>query len=283
MEGEIMKGKVQLLLEQTKERTFRDPCAYYADGVWHLYYSLVQNEEDGQYFYLAESTSTDLKKWSEPRILSERGKHLNYSSPGNVFVADGMYHICLQTYPRTKGELYGDENSRVFLMSSTDLVEWSEPRLLRVKGDVPESEMGRIIDPYIVWDGDSWLCFYKQNGVSFSRSKDLVNWEFLGYTACGENVCVLKDEEYYYVFHSPKNGIGLLRSKDLKEFEDCGITTLGQENFLWGKDRITAGFVIEHEGKNYLFFHGDNMDDYDWGASVAMIEDWDFKAEFGLK
>ena len=39
-------------------------------------------------------------------------------------------------------------------------------------------------------------CFYKQNGVSTSRSLGggLDRWEFVGSTESGENVCVLRDE-----------------------------------------------------------------------------------------
>jgi hypothetical protein len=278
-----MGQTANVIFPQTKERAYRDPCAYKKDGICHLYYSLVQNETDGQYFYVAESTSSDMEHWSEPRILTKRGKDLNYSSPGNVFFYDGFYWMCLQTYPRENGEIYGNAASRIFLMKSKDLTDWSEPSLLRVKGDgVTQEEMGRMIDPYIIRNGDQFICFYKQNGVSFSTSDDLKHWTFAGSTACGENVSVIRKNGYYYIFHSPKNGIGLLRTKDLQTFEDCGVTTLGQERYEWARDRITAGFVLEEENGMTLFFHGDREDDYVFGASLAMIENWKMEDWFPL-
>ena len=185
--------------------------------------------------------------------------------------------MCLQTYPRENGETYGNENSRIFLMKSTDLINWSKPEIIMVKGDIPIEKMGRMIDPYILKDNDKFICFFKQNGVSYSVSDDLKNWRFMGSTDCGENVSVIKQDDEYLIFHSPQNGIGLLRTKDLKSFEDCGVSTLNQEKYPWAKDRITAGFVIEHNGKTYLFFHGDNEDNYLFGASLAIIENFDFE------
>jgi len=60
---------------------------------------------------------------------------------------------------------FGDETARVFTVRNTDLVNWSEPELIRVKGpDVPVEEIGRMIAPYLVEDKDvsgRWWCFYK--------------------------------------------------------------------------------------------------------------------------
>lgn len=64
----------------------------------------------------------------------------------------------------------------VAVSKSKDFLNWEEPVLLKVKGDIPESDMGRMIDPYILDDGDKFICFFKQNGVSFSTSNDLINW-----------------------------------------------------------------------------------------------------------
>jgi hypothetical protein len=51
--------------------------------------------------------------------------------------------------------------------------------------------MGRMIDPYIFPDKDEpgkWWCFYKQNGVSMSWSRDLKTWTYVGKRRAGENV-----------------------------------------------------------------------------------------------
>ena len=93
-----------------------------------------------------------------------------------------------------KRRKYGNENSRIYISRSSDLEHWSEPELLYVKGDILESQMGRMIDPYLIYDEKTelWNCFYKQNGVSRSVSHDLKNWEYCGHFDGGENVCVVK-------------------------------------------------------------------------------------------
>ena len=273
--------KAQVILPQTPTRGFRDPCVVFHDGVCHVYYTLVCQEPGGQALALAESVSADLVHFTEPRILLAPDPAYNYSSPGNVFMHDGQFHICFQTYPRPNGEIYGNHDSRLFIMHSTDLVSWSEPELLRVKGETPVAEMGRMIDPYILQDADgAFLCFYKQNGVSVSRSADLIHWEYIGHTACGENVCVLRRGEWYAILNSPENGVNLLLTKDLREFTDCGTSCLGCAGELWAKDRVTAGFALEHDGELMLFFHGDNEDDYLFGASIALIRRFDLLEAF---
>ena len=84
----------------------------------------------------------------------------------------------------------------------------------------------------------------------------------------------------YDMFHSPRNGIGILTSKDCVNWEDTGILlTLGQENWIWAKGRITAGFVMEmpcqEDEKVWLmFFHGSGPEDervvFDQFASIGI-------------
>lgn len=263
-----------LLFEQTKKYSYRDPAAYIENGTIYLFFTLVENTPERQYFYVAMSQSEDFLTWTEPKILTERDTLKNYSSPGNVIKYNGEYYLCLQTYPREDGQIYGNENSRIFTMKSKDLLNWEKPALLKVKGDVPKKEMGRMIDPYLLDDGDKFICFYKQNGVSFSTSTDLANWKYEGFTACGENVCVIKENDEYLIFNSPDNGINIMATKDLKTFTDVRTLYLNQKNKPWAKDRITAGFVIDVSSispyKYAVFYHGDNEDDYLFGASLAV-------------
>lgn len=271
-----------LIFEQTKKYSYRDPAAYIENGTVYLFFTLVENAEDRQYFYVAVSKSTDFTNWSEPKILTPKDNLKNYSSPGNVIKHNGKYYLCLQTYPREDGQIYGNENSRIFTMKSKDLLNWEEPALLKVKGDIPEKDMGRMIDPYIFPDGDKFICFFKQNGVSFSTSTDLNNWKFQGFTDCGENVCVLKEKDEYLIFNSPKNGINIVSTKDFKAFESISTLYLNQQDKPWAKDRITAGFVIELNGicpyKYSMFYHGDNEDYYLFGASLAVAFSNDLKS-----
>lgn len=274
--------KTPLILKQTERLGFRDPAAYYHEGTMYLYFTMVHQEEREQYFTIGMCKSTDLIHWSEPVSLTLKDKAKEYSSPGNLFYHDGSWYLCMQTYCRENGERFGNENSRIYTMRTTDLEHFEEPVLLRVKGkDVPEEEMGRMIDPFLVRDKDApeiiW-CFYKQNGVSWSWSRDLVNWTWAGSAPCGENVCVIVKDGLYWIFHSPENGIGLLKSADLKHFEPGAPDNyLSQSRFLWARDRITAGFVLDGTQipgiDGYLmFYHGDDErgGDFPFGASIAM-------------
>ena len=262
-----------ILLEGDDTTAYRDPAVLYHDKTFYLFCTVVEPEPDGRlYWCTSMSKSRDLKHWTAPRKLTPKNQDLNFASPGNVIRFHGEWILCLQTYPipghkRTDGVRYGSGDARIWTMRSRDLEEWGEPELLKVKGpDVVREDMGRMIDPYLVEDihePGKWWCFYKQRGVSYSWSRDLVNWTFAGRTDSGENVCVLHDQGEYLLFHSPRNGIGMKRSKDLKEWRDVGkLITLGQDGWAWAERRLTAGAVLDLRdepsvGKYLMFFHGE--------------------------
>ena len=85
---------------------------------------------------------------------------------------------------------------------------------------------------------------------------------------------VIKENDEYLIFNSPKNGISIMSTKDFKSFKNIRTLYLNQENKPWAKDRITAGFVIDVSGvsphKYAMFYHGDNEDNYLFGASLAV-------------
>lgn len=257
-----------ILFEGSHEIAYRDPAVVYHDGRFYLYFTLVDRDEDGGcHWFLAMSTSSDLKNWSDPERLTPRDRDLNYCAPGNVIRYDNQWVICYQTYPTPKMQKYGDGTARIFSARSDDLKTWSEPELLRVKGDDTErKDMGRMIDPYLVEDRadpGKWWCFYKQNGVSMSWSRDLQHWTYVGHREAGENVTVLPEGDEYVMFHSPHNGIGIKRSRNLEDWgKDETLMVLGQDQWPWAKQRITAGTVIDlrnepRVGKYLMFFHGD--------------------------
>jgi len=273
-----------MILKGDDRTGYRDPALIFANGMFYLYYTYNVGTEGDVFQHVAMSKSNDLRNWSSPCILTPSDKSLNYSSPGNIIYFDGQWIMCLQTYPRPHGEKYGNQNSRVYLMRSHDLETWSEPELIKVRGnDVSFEEMGRMIDPYLLEDKDErgkWWCFYKQNGVSFSYSYDLKNWTFCGSCECGENVCVIVKDDNYLMFHSPANGIGMKISRDIRNWNDHGQTTaLGQNDWAWASGRITAGFVLDMTankdiGKYLLLFHGTPVKSgirvYDTFASIGM-------------
>ena len=260
---------------------------------------MVRTEEENRiYSYTALSRSANLRDWSEPVVLTPKGQRLNYSSPGNVIRYGGEWILCLQTYPRPDykwggGVRWADGTARIFIMRSKDLIRWSPPELLRVKGpDVPVGKMGRMIDPYLIQDKDEpgkWWCFYKQNGVSMSWSYDLKDWTYFGSAKSGENVCVLAGGDEYVLIHSPANGMGVKRSKDLRSWRDVGTPiTLGQKRWPWAQTRLTAGFVLDlrddpRVGKYVMFFHGGGpgkkktQDNVDANCSVGIAWSDDLK------
>ena len=297
MEKTILEKIASPIIFRGDDKTaYRDPAVIYADGWFHLFFTLVETEADGEvYLYLAKSKSRDLVSWETPRKLTPRDQRLNYSSPGNMVRFQDRWLLCLQTYCRENGEKYGNENSRVYVMETTDLENFSDPRLLRVKGDCPVQDMGRMIDPYLLRDGkepDKWWCFYKQNGVSMSYTYDMENWVFAGNAEAGENVCVVQADDRYYMFHSPHNGIGVLESEDCLKWKDTGrLLTLGQEYWPWAMGRITAGFVMEvtgilsEENTWLMFFHGSGPEDertmFDQYASLGIawshdLQNWEW-------
>lgn len=252
---------------------FRDPAAIYSNGWFYLYFTLTRIEPGHIAFeYVAWSKSQDLKHWTSPVVFTPRDRRLNYSSPGDIVRFDGQWILCVQTYPRPHHEKYGNDDARIWIMRSADLEHWGRPELLRVKGpNVPFEKMGRIIDPFLLQDKDDpriWWCFFKQNGVSRSWSRDLKRWTFAGSFNGGENVSVIVRGNQYVLFHSPDNGIGVKRSTDLTNWTDAGLLKLGQANWNWARGRITAGFVLDSRevpgvGKYLMFFHGSDYSEED--------------------
>lgn len=246
---------------------YRDPAAVFHNGRFYLYFTLCETASDGGYYNMtAYSVSDDLIHWTFPKIITPRDRNLNYSSPGNIVPFEGQWIICLQTYPTPNREVFGTDDSRIWIKRSRDLETWSEPELLKVKGnDVPQEEMGRMIDPYLLEDTQQkgkWWCFYKQRGVSMSYSYDLKNWTYVGNAPSGENVTVIRQGDEYVMFHSPANGIGVKRSKNPQSWgPDVQLIRLGQKNWPWAQGRLTAATVIDLTcesavGKYIMFFHG---------------------------
>lgn len=284
-----------ILLRGDERTAYRDPAVYYRNGRFYLYFTLVETERDGvAYHYLAMTESDDLVHFTPVRKLTERNRAKNYSSPGSVVEFEGMYHLCLQTYCREGNEKYGNRNCRLYLMHSPDLRQWSEPEQLRIKGDIPNAEAGRMIDPFILRTDDSagplFHCFFKQNGVSRSVSRDLRNWTFLGSAEAGENVCIIPDGPEFLMVHSPENGIAFKRSRDLATWRDNGFTMLGGADWQWARGRLTAGFILDLRsepeiGKALLFYHGTGPEDesviFDTHACIGIawssdLRNWEY-------
>jgi len=268
---DFSKLQTPIIFRGDQKYAYRDPAVVYHEGKFHLYFTLSETaSDDGYYNMTAYSTSDDLLHWTFPKPITPKDRNLNHSSPGNIIRYAGKWIICLQTYPTPNRETFGTPESRIWIMRSTDLADWSEPELLKVKGnDVPVEEMGRMIDPYLLEDFDEkgkWWCFYKQRGVSMSYSHDLKSWTYVGHAQAGENVTVIRQGGEYVMFHSPGNGIGVKRSKDPKSWgPDVQLITLAQKQWPWSQGRLTAATVIDLTkepavGKYVMFFHGSSKE-----------------------
>jgi hypothetical protein len=263
-----------ILLQGDAHTAYRDALLFHEGNTFHLFYSFVREEEDHLiYWYVAVSTSTDLQHWSDPRVLTPKDQNLNYSSPGNIVRVGDEWVMCVQSYPivdfRRGDKLrFTDARARVFTMRSKDLVTWSTPELIKVKGpDIGEAGMGKMIDPFLLRDKDApgkWWCFYKQNGhMHLSESMDLKTWKPADVdVAEGENACVLVQNGEYVFFYAPANGVGVKRSPDLMHSRDDGPPLVfGQKEWPWAEARLTAGYVedlraVPGVGRYVMVFHG---------------------------
>lgn len=252
-----------IIFEGNDKYAYRDPACCFFENKYYLFFTLSEKDSGYMYNRVAMSTSEDLRTWSAPRFITEKDNTLNFCSPGNIIYRDGEYIMCITSYPMPYPYdkcCMADETARLFTVRTKDFVHFSKPELLNPKGDTPVEELGRMIDPYILSKDDMYYLFFKQNGISSSKSGDLKTWEFVGNTSGGENACVIEKDGGYFLIHSPENGIGFAYSKDLEHWEDMGRTTLEQSKWKWAEGRLTAGFAMESAtdiGYKYiLFFHG---------------------------
>jgi hypothetical protein len=299
-----------ILLEGNDKTAFRDPILLYLDGIFRMYYSFAQTEENEKiYWYIAESRSEDLVNWSSPRVLTVKDQSKNYTDPGSIIRYNNQWIFSLQTYvmpgySRKDAIRYGNENTRNYIMRSNDLENWSEPEVLYVKG--PGVDPGKMINGFILEDKDmkgKWWCFYKQNGASCSYSYDLKNWtffanigKFIGNIDVGEAFNVWVENGEYLMTHSPVDGIGILHSKNLKDWEVfTEPLLLGKKDWPWASERLTAGYVLDLRsdpriGKYLMVFHGQGkgygptrrnteMENSDCDVAIAWSDDlinWDW-------
>lgn len=149
------KFESPVLFAGDAKNAYRDPAAIYHDGWFYLYFTWIRTEEDGiPYSYVAWSRSRELRYWTEPVILTPRDKNLDFGSPGDVVRRRGRWILCLQTYPRPNGERYGNQNSRIWTMSSRDLH----------RSQFPEDDPRGGFDNYA--------------SIGFAWSDDLNNWNW---------------------------------------------------------------------------------------------------------
>ena len=276
-----------ILFHGSDRLAYRDPTCCVHDGAYHLFFTV--SEKDGGYMYnrIGMSTTRDFQSWTEPVLLTEKDYRLNYCSPGNVIQRNDEFILCFNSYPIPfpfAQRSAADETARLFTMRTKDFRTFSAPELLNPKTGMDSSDIGRMIDPYILEKDGGYCLFFKQNGVSLSTSDDFAAWTYRGNTEGGENACVLPFEGEYLLIHSPQNGIAFSKSGDLLHWREIGVTTLGQDHWPWAEGRITAGFAMEApEWMNHrymLFFHGSRnvYPETHGNASLALVFTDDFRS-----
>ena len=82
-----------IIFEGNDRYAYRDPACCMVDGVYYLFFTVSEKQEGYMYNYLGMSKSTDLKQWTEPRILTEKNLKTNFTSPGNIIKKGEEYAI----------------------------------------------------------------------------------------------------------------------------------------------------------------------------------------------
>ena len=269
---------------------YRDPTCIWAEGRYHLFFTVSQKENGYMYNFVAHSESQDLRSFSDPVILTEKDCRKNFCSPGNVIRVGDAYRICVCSYPMPvpyEQRGYADDTARLYWIETRDFVTFTQPRRILAKGSDCADE-GRMIDPFVLEDKDRagrYLLFFKQHGVSMSESFDLENWSYLGHVEGGENASVVVENGQYHLIHSPHNGIGHKVSEDLQCWTDLGVCLPKETEAAWANGRLTAAFAMKNRDpaipyRYLVFFHGSRRDstpETHGDASLAFYYTDDFR------
>ncbi len=275
------------VLDRRPDVFLRDPAIIYRDGIFRCFHTSVEENNENRCLYLEMSTSENLIDWQTKRLTTSS---LNFSSPGNIIRVGRQWCMCVQSYPINHGEMWGNDDSRLWLMFSSDLENWSEPEVMVQSGCTCKwVTSSRQIDPYLVQYKNEYYCFYKaQNKLGLIKSPDMKNWEEVSPDRpvishddipdhCAiENPCIIRDDNNRFVlFFSPcrqGRGIGVAYSDNLIEWKD--FKYLDFPALRWAKNGPTAPAVIDMRqdtGYWIMFFHGD---DEHIGHSAALGIAW---------
>lgn len=272
----------------------RDPALLYHNGDLWCYYTIASPSKDAYHLYVGVSRSEDLKTWSNHEAIPK--SPLNFSSPGNVIHIENEWIMCIQSYPIDPGQKYGNENSRLWLTRSRDLIFWSEPEPIQPDGcQGTWSKSKRQIDPYLVLHGGEYWCFYKTSGqLGCMISEDLRTWReaYPGRPilskqdtpdgATVENPCIVHTDEAFAMFFSPcrkGRGIGIAYSEDLLHWRD--VHYLDFPGLPWDDGGPTAAMVLDMRqdlGVWLMAFHGERQDELN-AHSAAIGFAWSFDLE----
>ena len=104
---------------------YRDPTCIWAEGRYHLFFTVSQKENGYMYNFVAHSESEDLRSFSDPVILTEKDCRKNFCSPGNVIKHDDEYLLCVTSYPMPHPfaqKPSADDTARLFFIKTKNFL-----------------------------------------------------------------------------------------------------------------------------------------------------------------
>lgn len=255
----------------------RDPALLCHDGELWCFYTIASPQDNAYKLSVGVSRSRDMKTWSSQCVIPD--SPLNFSSPGNVLRIGSEWIMCIQSYPVDPGNVWGNENSRLWLVRSGDLISWSQPEPIQPDGCLGAwTTSKRQIDPYLVEYAGQYWCFYKNSGqIGALISNDLLTWTEADPKkpvlssrdtpdgATLENPCIVTTDEGFAMFFSPcrkGRGIGVAYSEDLLRWQDVHYVDFPA--MPWADAGVTAAMVLDlrRELNVWLMgFHGERSDE----------------------
>ena len=265
----------------------RDPLLAHVDGRWLLFHTAVRPTAEAFALRLDVAESTDLTTWTTRSVFPE--SPANHSSPGSLVRIGNQWVLSLQSYPIDPGAQWANEDARLWLATSSDLLAWSPPRLVVAANDqrVAWTSSPRRIDPFLISHAGRHWCLYKAAGqFGMLVSSDLSTWSeaspdrpVLGTAdtpdgSTVENPCVVAVDGRFALIFSPcreGRGIGIAWSDDLLRWRD--VRYLDFPDLPWAPGGPTAAMVIDRraaEGGWLMAFHGDRpIPENSHGAAIA--------------
>lgn len=273
------------VLDLSTKYFVRDPAVLYHGGTYYCYITLVQHSKERIQLNLGLTKSRDLMTWTEPTMLCD--SPLNFSSPGNVFRFKDKWYLCVQSYPINKGELWGNDSSRLWLMESSDLETWTEPRCIKHDGCTAKwANSARQIDPFIIENKGVFYCYYKTDGmIGVMTSRDLESWtdcnepainpDCIGATV--ENPCIIKHGNEFIMFFTlckKCRGMCSAKSNDLLNWSEITELEFEDEFYIWAPNGPSAGMVVEKNSDEWLMFlHGEKNEQH--SSAMAVLKSTD--------
>jgi hypothetical protein len=267
----------------------RDPLLHYHDGVFRCFHTAAEQHDGNYRLFLDVTQSTDLIHWSAPTRLTT--SELGFSSPGSIIQVGDEWVMSVQSYPIPEGQKHADETARLWLMTSLDLDNWSDPEPIKPDGaQVNWTESHRQIDPCLIEHDGRYWCFYKTGGrLGLLVSDDLEHWveaspdrPVLGPGDTPdhsgvENPCVVRDGDGFTMFFAPcrqGRGIGVARSDDLLHWYD--VRYLDFPSLPWADGGPTAAMVADLRDvcdKWVMVFHGERPGPHAAALGIAYSDD----------